>query len=199
MVKLKATRRGVILIEPYKQLRFGLTFLIINLVFSILVFGVFGYYLWDIYESLSIYFQLDKSESFITLAKIGKPAIIGLVLIICFIATTLFISARYTHQIYGPMVSILRFLDDLLEGKKPSPIQLRSSDQLQDLANKLNQLTQKPIEKFEGGGEHSKKQILEGINDLIEGKDFKKLKLPANDQYAEVAGKLEQLAQKIQQ
>lgn len=197
MVKVKATRRGVILIEPYKQLRFGLMFLVINLVFSTLVFGVFGYYLWDIYESISVYFQLDNSQSVITLAKIGKPAIIGLVLIVFFIATTLFMSARYTHQIYGPMVSILRFLDDLLEGKVPTPIKLRSSDQLQELVSKLNLLSQRFGDKIEQGEDSSKQKLIDSINNLLEGKKVQELNLPESDRYREIAGKINQLSQKL--
>ena len=199
MVKVKATRRGVILIEPYKQLRFGLMFLVINLVFSLLVFSVFGYYLWDIYESISVYFQLDKNQSFITLSKIGKPAIIGIVLIVFFIATTLFMSARYTHQIYGPMVSILRFLDDLLEGKKPAPIKLRSSDQLQDLVSKLNLLVQRPTTQFDDGHHNSKKEIADLLDHLIEGKNVQELAFPNDDPYSDIALKLNQLAKKIKE
>ena len=89
MGKANPTRRGAILIEPYKQLRFGIMFLVINLIFSTLVFGVFGYFLWDVYGTVSLYFQLDGSESVITLSKLSKPAIIGLVLIVLFIGATL--------------------------------------------------------------------------------------------------------------
>ncbi|MFK7825382.1 MAG: hypothetical protein AB8G05_14605 [Oligoflexales bacterium] len=197
MVKVKATRRGVILIEPYKQLRFGLMFLVINLVFSTLLFGIFGYYLWDIYESLSFYFQLDKNQSVMTLAKIGRPAIIGLILIIFFIATTLFMSARYTHQIYGPMVSILRFLDDLLAGKEPSSIKLRSSDQLQELVSKLNLLTKKYANQIQQGDNNSKQKLIDSIDNILEGKKVQELNLPEGDLYSDLAVKINQLAQKL--
>lgn len=141
------SRRGHFLIEPYKQLRFGVMFLFINLVFSILFLMIFGYVLWDIYEVLSTYFKLDQNQSLVTMSKLIKPGIFGLILIIFFIMITLFISAKYTHQIYGPLVSIVRFLDDLLNDKKPKPIKLRSSDQLQELVEKLNGIAQKFVYK----------------------------------------------------
>lgn len=134
------TRREGILIEPYKQLRFGIMFLALNLVFASILFLIFGYYLWDIYRTIAVYFNLNDQQSMVTLGKLAYPASVGLVIIALFIIATLAMSARYTHQIYGPLVSIRRFLAELAEGKTPQPIQLRSSDQLQDLAVQLNQL-----------------------------------------------------------
>jgi signal transduction histidine kinase len=130
-----------VLIEPYKQLRFGLIFLTINLIFSSMILAVIGYFIWDVYTALSVYFQLNEGQQIVTLAKFGAPAAACVTLVILFILTTLILSAKLTHQIYGPLVSIRRFLDELLLGVKPAPIKLRSSDQLQDLAQRLNDLT----------------------------------------------------------
>ena len=138
-----ASRRGSILIEPYKQLRFGLTFLLVNFLFATVFLGVFGYYLWEVYQAMSVYFRLDEAQAFVTFEKIRQPALLGLGITVLFIATTLFLSARYTHQIYGPKVSFLRFIDELLADQRPAPIKLRASDQLQDLAAKLNELAAK--------------------------------------------------------
>lgn len=195
MVKVKATRRGGILIEPYKQLRFGVMFLVINLIFSSLVFAVFGYFLWDIYGTLSVYFKLDEAQSVITLAKLGKPAGIGLALIAMFIGATLAMSARYTHQIYGPMVSIRRFLDELIEGKKPAPIKLRSSDQLQELAERLNGVSQKFLKGRPSGDSAAK--VAEHLEKMLEGKADKQLELSKDDPLHEIAQKLNQLSRKI--
>lgn len=142
MLISKVSRRGSILIEPYKQLRFGLMFLLVNMIFSVLIFLGFSYYLWEIYEAVVTYFKLDPAESLVTLEKLAQPAFVGLALLAAFIGTTLVLSARYTHQIFGPLVSIRRFIDELLAGKNPAPIKLRASDQLQDLAARLNALAE---------------------------------------------------------
>lgn len=139
---MKGRRKGVksLLVEPYKQVKLGLMFLLVNLVFSVLIVTVFGYFLWDIYRTISTYFHLTEQESILTMGKFAWPAIIGGSLIGLFVLTTLLVSIRYTHEIYGPLVSIHRFLDDVLEGRKPHNLQLRESDQLKDLATKLNKV-----------------------------------------------------------
>ena len=135
-----SSRRGRILIKPYKQLRFGIAFLILNFIFSVIILSVFAYFLWDIYQAVVFYFQLSAQESQVTLEKFMIPALIALGLVLLFIFLTLHMAVRYTHQFYGPLVSIHRYLDNLLENKQPDPISLRKKDQLQDLVIKLNHL-----------------------------------------------------------
>lgn len=187
------SRRGAILIEPYKQLRFGLTFLLINLIFSSLIVSIVGYLIWDIYEALSIYFQLDDQQSAMTLNKLIKPAIIIFVLIIAFIFTTLMASAKYTHQIYGPKVSIKRFLNEISQGKNPEPIKLRSDDQLQDLAESLNNMTKQILLHKN----HQSIKLIESyLDDLIEKKPPQKITLDPSDALYDISKKLAKLSNK---
>ncbi|MCI5129819.1 MAG: hypothetical protein D3907_15345 [Candidatus Electrothrix sp. AUS3] len=105
--------------EPYRQVKIGLIFLLLNLIFSVLILGVFGYYTFDIYSTMSAVFKLTPTEGQQILAKFQIPVIMGSVLMVVFVFATLIVSVKYTHQIYGPLVSIQRFLDDLLTGKHP--------------------------------------------------------------------------------
>lgn len=196
MLKNNVSRRGGVLIEPYKQLRFGVMFLVINLIFSLLVFAVFGYYLWEIYETLSVYFKLDESQSIITLAKLGQPAMIGVVLIILFIGVTLAVSARYTHQIYGPMVSIRRFLDELIAGKKPKPLNLRVSDQFQELAEKLNTIANICSGESAGINGESEQKVLASLNLLMKGEAAPSIDVSQQDPLYSIAMKLNELAER---
>ena len=50
-------RRSSVLIEPYKQLRFGILFLMINFVFSLLCFSIFYLFLSDVQQTLEVYFK----------------------------------------------------------------------------------------------------------------------------------------------
>jgi len=135
-------RRGVqsLLVDPYRQVKLGLLFLVLNCVFAVLILGVFGYYVLDIYKAVSLYFQLSNQESQLALQKFFWPLAVVFGLIALFVLSTLYISVKYTHQIYGPLVSIHRFLDELLAGRRPAELSLRESDQLQDLAEKLNKV-----------------------------------------------------------
>ncbi|MCB9228801.1 MAG: hypothetical protein H6618_04240 [Deltaproteobacteria bacterium] len=196
MKVLKSTRRGAILIEPYKQLRFGIMFLFINLIFSSLLLGVFLYFLWDIYEALSVYFRLDASQTVITMTKLMQPAAVALLLVILFIGATLAMSARYTHQIYGPMVSVRRFLDELLEGRQPHPIRLRASDQLQDLVIRLNEIPEKLKQKApQPSPDHT--ELLRQLDQLIAGEAVAPLALSKDHPLYDIAIRINQLAKKL--
>ena len=127
-------------VEPYRQVRLGLMVLLLNLAFASLIFFVFGYYLWDVYSTLASYFDLSQSQGEQVLDKLLLPLAICGGLVFLFIISTILLTVKYTHQIYGPLVSIHRFLDALIEGESVAPLHLRQSDQLQKLAEKLNKL-----------------------------------------------------------
>ena len=191
----KSSRREITLIEPYKQLRFGITFLWLNLLFSTAIIALFGSYLWDIYSALSEYFKMDKAQSEVILMKLAIPAALGIFLIFIFIIMTLVASTRYTHQIYGPLVSIKRFLDELLIGKNPTPIKLRETDQLKDLVSRLNKLSdQLNASKTIN---HSHDEVLNCIDGLIKGKVVKEILVEDGDPNEELAKKLNKLAKKL--
>ncbi|MFW7377980.1 MAG: hypothetical protein ACOH5I_04155 [Oligoflexus sp.] len=144
-MKSTGRRRGFVswFVEPYRQVKLWLMFLFLNLTFAGLIFLVFGYYLWDVYQAMAAYFQFTDQQNLEVLTKFQIPALIGAGLLLVFVALSIMVSVRYTHRIYGPLVSIHRFLDDLLANQPVSPLLLRESDQLKELAEKLNQLAEK--------------------------------------------------------
>ncbi|MEZ4744234.1 MAG: hypothetical protein R3B45_17580 [Bdellovibrionota bacterium] len=199
MKNVNATsRRGGIkswLVEPYRQIKLGLLFLLLNLLFAILIFLVFGYYVIDMYDAMSgIVKLLSLEQGPQMLKKFISPMAVGGGVVIAFVIATLILSIRYTHQIYGPLVSIQRFLDELLAGKKPKRIYLRSSDQLQELAEKLNSVAERMVEDGREGPLVSIHRFLDG---LIEGKSVKKIQLREGDPYYELAEKLNALADEL--
>jgi hypothetical protein len=185
---MKSSRRDGVLIEPYKQLRFGIMFLLINLVFSALILLVFGYFISDIYQAQKFYFQFDEAQGAQVLGKLMVPVFFGAGLLVVFICVTLMASARYTHQFYGPLVSIRRFLDDLTQGKTPTPIKLRASDQLQDLVEQLNRLPPPSgssllaLEKF--------------LDELLSQRQPEPLSLDPQDPLKGLGDRIQKLAQK---
>jgi len=143
-MKPSSRRRGFIswFVEPYRQVKLGLIFLFLNLTFAGLIFLVFGYYLWDVYQAMAAYFQFSNQQNLEVLTKFQTPALLGSALLLVFVGLTILVSVRYTHRIYGPLVSIHRFLDELLSNQPVSPLLLRESDQLKELAEKLNHLAE---------------------------------------------------------
>lgn len=187
-----SNRRTQVLIEPYKQLRFGVVFIILNLIFATAMLLVFGYYLWDVFGAISEYFKLDTEQSMMTGRKFLVPLTAGIVLFTLFIISTLYVSVRYTHQMYGPLVSIRRFVDEILAGKNPAPIKLRANDQLHDLVDRLNLLsdslaisnsTQEALNRF--------------TEDLLAGKEPQALRLKDSDPMKPLSVKLTRLTEML--
>lgn len=141
----KGRRGGVrsMLVEPYLQVKLGLMFILVNLFFSVLIFGVMIWFVSDVFGAMSTYFELTGQDAGLVTQKLRMPLMIIGLLVLFFVATTLRVAVSYTHKIYGPLISINRFLDEVLEGKKPHRLKLREGDQLQDLASKLNLLADK--------------------------------------------------------
>ena len=115
-----------------------------------------------------MYFHISGTESTEVFAKFRVPLAVGMALIAAFIVTTILVSVRMTHGFYGPLISIHRFLDEILSGQAPKPIQLRDSDQLQDLVVKLNRLPKEMISLSEGRNQLV--SIQKFLNDLLEGR-----------------------------
>ncbi|RYZ52485.1 MAG: hypothetical protein EOP07_19525, partial [Proteobacteria bacterium] len=68
-------------VEPYRQVKLGLLFLILNLAFAGAIFGIFGYYINDIFQSLQVYFKLTNDQSSEILTKFQTPVLAGAILI----------------------------------------------------------------------------------------------------------------------
>ena len=111
----------------------------------------------------------------------------GVGLILLFGITTILVSVRYTHEIYGPLVSIHRFLDEVLAGKAPSRIQLRETDQLGDLVDKLNNLAERFGDDQRTGPMVSIHRFLDQV---IEGRKPEPLNLRGGDAFYDLADKL---------
>ena len=202
MTQRTGRRRGLksMLVEPYKQVKLGLMFLIVNGIFAALILAVYGYFILDIYSVMSTYFKLSHAENSIAMAKFSWPIIGGILIIVLFVITTLVVSIRYTHEIYGPLVSIHRFVDGLLAGVKPTALHLRESDQLKDLATKLNHLGDTMTDKDSRDPNSGPFiAIHRFLDDLIAGCEPRQLQLRESDQFGELVVKLNELSRRLYQ
>ena len=129
------------MIAPYKQLKFGLLFITMNIFFTALIVGTMLYYLWDIFSTIKIYFELIGQEEAMSFNKLLTPLVIISGLSLLFIGATLYMSIFYTHRFYGPMLSIERHLDSLIEGGRPGPLEIRKEDEFKKIVDKINQFS----------------------------------------------------------
>ena len=183
-------RRKKILVEPYLQLKFGLVFVCLNLIFSILVLSLFGYYMWDMFSSIQNYFQLNAAQSLMTLEKFYTPALIGLLTITIFVIFTIYLSIHYTHSIYGPIVSIKKMLENTIAGCQPKTINIRKTDQLKDLVTLINQLNESSIYTKE---HKSYIEINKFLDSLLAQSRPKSMKVKKEDLMYSISSKLEKI------
>lgn len=195
-MKQSGRRRGFVswFVEPYRQVKLGLIFLLLNFVFAGLTLGIFGYYIWDISQTLAVYFKLSSDQSMEILQKFQTPVYAGCFLMLVFVIASILVSVRYTHQIYGPLVSIHRFLDEYLSGETVQPLFLRESDQLQELAEKLNQVMYlNPNDRRAS----NLRPIFRYLDELLEGGNPEPITLRDGDQFHALAERVNQLGQRL--
>jgi signal transduction histidine kinase len=144
-IKIAGRRGGVAskLVEPYFQIKLGLMFVIVNLLFSAMIAAVMYWVVSDIFVAIKTYFTLIGNDAAFTQEKLRTPLLLIVGMILTFIVVTFYIAIHYTHKIYGPLVSINRFVDDMVDGKAPRRLTLRDGDELTELVTKLNILADK--------------------------------------------------------
>lgn len=134
-----------LLLEPFKQVRFGLYILGITLFFLgisslILVNSFLEQYrhVLAIFKVVDPHLRWEFIADDVFYSSIGQMGICFAV----FILILFFVIFKLTHRYYGPIVAIKRFTHELKRGNYTARIQLRKNDELKDLALELNQLAQ---------------------------------------------------------
>ena len=189
-------RRGGVrawLVEPYFQIRLGLMVILLNVIFAALIGGVFYYYMYDVYETINVYFKLTKGQSLDTFMKFAKPLSYAGGIVVLFIICTFIVSIRYTHQIYGPLVSIRRYLDEWADGRTPAPLQLRSSDQLNDLAAKLNEINSQ-TQNTSSPSTSELEKVVEFVESLQRGESAEAPQFGSNPQLKKLVDSIKKLS-----
>jgi signal transduction histidine kinase len=141
---MKAKRRSLTayMVEPFKQVRFGLHVVGVSLFFV----GVLS---WLIYRSFSEQYnqvveffavadapELVNNDIFMRNAAFIAATLAG------FVATMMFVVIRRTHKMYGPIVSFTRFLTEIQNGNYSVRTHIRNKDDFQNLAAKLNDVAE---------------------------------------------------------
>jgi signal transduction histidine kinase len=62
------------------------------------------------------------------------------VLLIGYVIGMFVLVFKLTHRYYGPLVSIERFIDEIAKGKYKNRVKIRQKDELQRLADRLNDM-----------------------------------------------------------
>lgn len=142
----------MIVIEPFKQIRLGLYVLALSITFLIAAAYLFYLAFHEQYKHVmeifnvvdpTIQWELVNNDVFHHNAvRLG-------ILFVSFVAILSFVVFRMTHRIFGPLVSIERFVDQIARGQYDRRVKIRKRDDLQRLAEKLNIMAEQ-LEKRHG-------------------------------------------------
>jgi hypothetical protein len=167
------------LVEPFKQVRFGLYVIIVFLVYLAVLAGVLIWVFREQYLQVSEWFSVAASEMpDLVLNDVSQKAawIVGGVLF-AFVATMLQVVIKRTHRMYGPMVSIHRFLEEIKRGNYSARVRTRAADDFQDLAAHLNEVAAMLHERH---GVIGASEIASQPGDTIDGPDVVSVQNPVD-------------------
>jgi HAMP domain-containing protein len=145
--KPKQVRRSLrnLLIEPFKQVRFGLYILAITLSFLVICSLILVNSFIEQYRHvLTIFNVVDPRLRWEFIAdEIFYANIFRLVVCFSIFALVLFSTVfKLTHRFYGPIVALKRTLVELNNGNYATRVRLRKKDELQEIASGLNTLAE---------------------------------------------------------
>lgn len=140
-----------LLIEPFKQIRFGIYMITCAFAFIVLTVGFFIYAFYKQYEQVMEIFHVVDPEvkwDMILNDVFYANAYLLAGLIAAFISVFFWVVFRETHKYYGPLVSIKRFLGELKGGNFKTRLRIRKGDELQALVQELNSLAETLEKKY---------------------------------------------------
>ncbi len=137
-------------IEPFKQIKFGIYILTLCSFFLITSIALTTYAFFVQYEQIMEMFHVVDPNlrwELVLNDVFYQNGLMILSFYFVFIAGLMSMVFILTHRIYGPLVNIHRFIDELKKGNYACRISLRKKDELQKLASELNQLAEELEEK----------------------------------------------------
>lgn len=139
---MRAKRRSfrAYLVEPFKQIRFGLHVALVSLsfaaIFAYVFLEAFREQYQQVFELFNVADQTALIENDIFIRNKAKLTLT----IAAFIVVTLYVVIRRTHRMYGPMISMMRFVAELKKGNYAVRIHVRERDDFQNFVTELNAL-----------------------------------------------------------
>lgn len=149
--KYARTFRGLI-VRPRSQLAFLLLMsagFVVLAIFFVIVMTSFN----SSIEELRRTFQLDTDTANLIMGDIMFYLRLGLTISVFFAASGALVALFLSNRVYGPAQNMLHHVRALTAGQTYSRLKLRTSDELQDLGQALNELA----EKLDAGSGGSKK------------------------------------------
>jgi methyl-accepting chemotaxis protein len=130
------------LIQPFVQIKFGSYILLLALAYCGLVAALLWISYREQYAQFIAFYQGMEGDLLFREKMLGRY-LFGLSgILLTYVLTIFTVVILRTHKIYGPMVAIRRFVEDLGNGNYSGRLRIRERDDFQDLAQNLNEVAQ---------------------------------------------------------
>lgn len=145
--KQKYQRRSFrsLFIEPFKQVKFGLSFLGLSSLFLIIMaYMIIQGFLSQYDQLMQLYNVTDQGAKYALITNdifIHNMVYLSVIYLI-YILVLFFFVFKITHRFYGPTVAIDRFIKQMKEGNYSFRLSIRKKDELQNVIQNLNSLAE---------------------------------------------------------
>jgi len=136
------------LIEPFQQVHFGLYVSGVSVFFCLLIAGLIFKAFAEQYEQVAKLFEVADFMALLTNdVFIHNAYWIGGTLLV-FVGVMTAVVVQRTHRMYGPIVSIQRFVKEIGNGNYAVRLKTRKNDDFQKLTDSLNQMAEALHQKY---------------------------------------------------
>jgi methyl-accepting chemotaxis protein len=139
-----ADRRSLknFMVRPRQQLRYSLA-LVTGCCLSVILFlMIVVFQMKQTINTLSLAYRLDPEIVVSVQGALSSAVYVALLLAAGVIGLAFIVGIRLSHRIYGPLVSINRFIEELAGGNYKSRMTLRKDDDLIEIRDSLNNLAE---------------------------------------------------------
>jgi len=166
---MRAKRRTfrAYLVEPFKQIRFGLHVVMVSLSFAAIFAYVFLEAFREQYQQVFDFFNVADQAAMVENDIFIRNKLKLTLTIVAFVAVTLFVVIRRTHRMYGPMISMMRFVAELKKGNYAVRIHIRPHDDFHNFVAELNALAVELQKKHGTAQNNFSAQGLDGLDSRL--------------------------------
>jgi HAMP domain-containing protein len=138
----RRTLKGM-LVRPRQQLRFTFLFMGGGMLVLTLFIGVIMFSLNRTLVSLELAYGLDPEMAATIRSSLNTTMGITFMLSAVLAAFSFILGIQMSHRIFGPIVPIVKHVEELSAGRYSSRIKLRESDEFKEVQDALNSLAEK--------------------------------------------------------
>jgi len=128
------------IVQPVKQIRYAFLFVGGGMLMLTLFIAVTLYYIRQTIFALELAYRLDHEVTTALSDSLTGMLTLAFVVAAIFSLLSIVLGWQMSHRFYGPIIPLLRHIEELKKGNYSSRVRLRKADELMELQDALNVL-----------------------------------------------------------